>query len=163
MNDGVRLAAATAAAMLAFAGTAHASHDEGRGSPHDFVRGAGENIFATSFHINVREGPHMASPRGHFSYSVPGLPSPFVNSGVPTCLHVEGRRATFGGRLDDPVQTPEGPAGGVLVTVTDGGDPEGDGVTFYPVADAPQVCPPPTPVPDDALVSGDVTVHTRTR
>jgi hypothetical protein len=157
-NHVIRRAATAAAFALTCAGPAQGAHSAGNGPPHDFVRGAGENIFATSFQINVRQGARDSEPHGRFSFAVEGLASPFVNRGVPTCLRVESRRATFGGRLDEPVQTPGGPVGAVLVTVTDG-DPAGDGVTFHAVPQAPRVCPPPLPLPDDALVSGEVSVH----
>jgi hypothetical protein len=153
---------AIGAAGCLFAPPAQASHRAGSGPPYDLVRGVGENIFNTQFVIDVRSGRLGENPRGHFSFQVPGLPPPFVNEGTPTCLRVDGNRATFGGRLHNPVQTPAGPVGAVIVTVTDSRDPTApDGVTFWPVASAPAICPPPIPVPDDALVDGDVVVHDR--
>ena len=145
-----------AGGALLLAAPAHAGHGAGHGPAHDVVRGAGENIFNTRFQINVRGD----DPRGHFAFEVPGLPPPLVNRGTPTCLRVEGNRATIGGRLEHPVQTPAGPIGAVLITVTDSRQPAvPDGVTFTPVATPPTSCPSPLPLPDDALVRGDVVVH----
>ena len=141
--------------------TAEASHRGHRPPPYDFVRGAGENIFTVHFAIAVRSGPDGERPTGTFRYRVPGLPAPFVNDGRPSCLRVAGDQATIGGELRRPVATPAGPAGAVLITVTDRSRRPGgqDGVTVWPVAGPPSVCPPPTPVPDDAVTEGGVVVH----
>jgi hypothetical protein len=152
-----RMALALSIAIAALAAPAHASHGEG-GGPGDWVRGAGENIFNTRFWINVHTHPRSDELRGRFAFEVPGLPPPFVNDATPTCLRAEGHRATLGGKLRRPVETPAGSVGAVLVTITDGRGSVPDGVTFNAVPTPPTSCPPPT-IPDDALTRGDVVVH----
>lgn len=158
-----RTALITATIVGLAAAPAAATH-EGRTTPaRDFVVGAGENIFNTQFSLDISSGPIGQRPRGRFRFRVPDLPPPLVNRGRPTCLRVEGGRATIGGRLKHPLDTPAGPMGGVLITVTDGDHPEvgalPEGVTFNPVASPPETCPPPLPAPDDALTRGGVAVH----
>jgi hypothetical protein len=148
----------TATFVLATANAAPASR------AGDFVRGSGTNIFNTEFRIDVASRADGSKPRGRIEFRVPGAPEPFDNEASPTCLRVEGNRATIGGKLERPIQTAAGPVGAVLVGATDSpdaGSPIPDGVTFYPVASPPTFCPPPG-IPDDALTEGGIVVRDRT-
>ncbi len=118
--------------------------------------------------LDAHSGSGGAAPRGS-AWILPGSLVPRVaDSGVVTCLRVEGTRATVG--FDITPISGDDPSGGALVFVKDNGaDP--DYMTHTTVATPPTTCPAATddrflfPAPPGVppaflpLASGDFQVH----
>ena len=114
---------------------ANATHSNGEGPNHDFVRGTRQIILPEPdeyfmLHINAKSGPSGEDPQGHFFFKgeVDRLSYDFW--GEVTCLTVEDDRATVGGvieesKLPSPPGLPDPLEGtDVIIEIADNRDPD---------------------------------------
>jgi hypothetical protein len=152
-------------ALLAFAGGASASHQEGQGSPRDFAVGTGMNqIGRVSF--AAHGGPPPEPVTGHFHAKGEFPPGNEFNiEGPVTCLTVTGRDAG----LFYPVRNPDRPGepDGVFIFLRDNGntaqgDPRDEiGFLLAPPELIPvqPACPFLPLVPRMPIDRGNFTIH----
>ncbi len=135
---------------LAVSGVASATHSNGKGPDKDLVSGTGQFLPDTldlEIHVNAQSGPSGEDAKGRF-FVRRGDDTDLDFRGEVTCLHVDGNRATVGGRITQARAGDESLEGrGIVLFIEDNGegsnnpDDESDGF-FTPTP--PQTCPPPT-------------------
>ena len=136
---------------ISVAGVAGATHSNGEGPKHDFVTGTGQFSPETvdqEIHVNAKSDPSGEDPQGHFFIRGTNNRGQAADiRGSVTCLNVNGNNARVGGEIEQS-RTPLFPEGrGILLTITDRGEPgDGDGFSGNTVLTPPRRCPPPFPV-----------------
>jgi hypothetical protein len=152
-------------ALLAVAGTAAATHSNGRGPGHDKVAGTGavENLVPPVFvklHVNAKSGPFGTNPRGNVVFR--GNPPPIGDidiKGRVTCLNVVGNQAIVGFEITKAKAGPVPVGAGGMFSILDDGEPGTGGDAFEggPLPQPPTICPlfPAT----RTLTQGNFIVH----
>jgi hypothetical protein len=160
-------AAVSLASLVALAGGASASHEEGggQGTTPDFAIGTGMNeIGRVSF--AAHGGPPPLPVRGHFHAKgvFPGT-GEFDLEGPVTCLTVvENPTGPDEAGLFYPVRDPDlNEPQGVFIFLRDNGDPAGgdqpDQIGFIPTTITQTLTCPPTPLNVADLDRGNITIH----
>jgi hypothetical protein len=158
-------------ALLATAGSAVATHSNGKGPGKDLVAGTGAvdtpvTPFGPIFvklHVNAKSGPDGENPRGRLVFR--GNPPPFGAVDIRakiTCVNVSGNQATVGfvvtkSRAGFPVGT------NGEFSILDAGEPGAGGDRFEgrPVAGGgPSTCEPF--FPRQVITQGNFIVHDAT-
>jgi virginiamycin B lyase len=96
--------------------------------------------------FGVSSGPSGERPTGQVFFVTGERNGIMVASGAPTCLRVEGRRASIGVELA-PGDNPPGPPPRAAIIVVEDNGPAGTdrlAVQDLPAGSAPSVCPSPT-------------------
>ena len=150
-----------------------ATHSNGKGPKHDFVRGTGhfEGTNPGSglptdarLHVSARSGPSGENPKGRF-FVKREAPTELRIRGRVTCLNVVGNQAVVGGRIEGG-QAPDATfpiGGGVLFQFDDNGEGRviPDMMQGSPTS-TPTVCPNPVRPARLTVQQGNFVVHDST-
>jgi hypothetical protein len=157
--------------LLVAAGSAAATHSNGKGPRHDQVAGTGAidtpvTPFGPVFvklHVNAKSGPFGTDPRGKVVFR--GNPPPIGDidiKGRVTCLNVVGNQAIVGFEITKAKAGPIPEGAGGIFSILDNGEPGTGNDAFEggPLPQPPTICPlfPAT----RTLTQGNFIVHDAT-
>jgi hypothetical protein len=139
-------------ALLVTAGSAAATHSNGKGPRHDLVAGTGAidtpvTPFGPIFvklHVNAKSGPFGTDPRGNVVFR--GNPPPIGEidiKGRVTCLNVVGNQAIVGFEITKAKAGPIPVGAGGIFSILDNGEPgTADAFEGGPLPVPPTDCQP---------------------
>lgn len=147
-----------------------ATHSNGEGPKHDFVRGTGHFVGPNPgsglptdarLHVSARSGPSGENPTGHFFVNR-AAPTELRIRGTVTCLNVVGNQVVVGGRIEGG-QAPDSVfpiGGGVLFQFDDNGEGQAipDRMQGSPTS-TPTVCPNPVRAARLTVQQGNFVAH----